>query len=322
VKIITREQWGAVHEDGYGTSTLPAEEVWLHHSVTIAPDLVPPFDDEAAAVRALERIGEAKFGRGISYTFAVVPTGHVFEGHSVEREGAHTAGRNDAARAIVLVGNYDVDRPTPAMQHAVAELLVEGVRRGWWRRARLNGGHQQAPGARTACPGRYGLEAVPRINDLAARLSAGPDPLEDDDMALTDEDVERIAQRTRQVVADGNRRYGLDALRGHLVAIRQQLATGVNVDVDEAQLAKELAPLLIGTLPTMPPAVLHELAAAVITESGHRLAQLPDPARLLAAVPEVQEIPVEDYPAEPSPADALAALETGTGAEPARAYGF
>lgn len=176
MEIIQREQWGAVHEDGYGTSTLPAGEVWLHHSVTIAPDLVAPFDDEDQAVRLLERIGEQRFGRGISYTFLVMPTGRVYEGHSVEREGAHTAGRNDLARAICWVGNYDAAEPTAEMIDATAQLLVDGKARGWWKAAQLNGGHKEAPGARTACPGRHGMAVVDDVNAAAGKLSPAPAP--------------------------------------------------------------------------------------------------------------------------------------------------
>lgn len=48
-------------------------------------------------------------------------------------------------------------------------------------------------------------------------------PLEDD-VPLTDPEIERIAQRTRQVVADGRIRYGLDSLLVHLLKIEGQLA--------------------------------------------------------------------------------------------------
>lgn len=171
MQIISREEWGAVYEDGYGTSTIPASEVWLHHSVTIAPDLEPPFDDEVRAMRTLERIGEQRFGRGISYTHAVMPTGRVYEGHSVERQGAHTAGRNNIARAVVWVGNYDANRPPLPMVHSTAELLVDGWHRGWWKAPRLNGGHRQAPGASTACPGRFGMELIDDVNAKASQLA-------------------------------------------------------------------------------------------------------------------------------------------------------
>lgn len=179
--IVPRAAWGAQHERGSGPAPLPASEVWLHHSVTLAPDLVLTDrdgdgvdDDEEAAMRTLERIGEQRFGRGISYTFAVMPTGRVYEGHGVDRVGAHTARRNSIARAVVLVGNYDTAAVPAAAVNAVAELLVHGKRAGWWKAARLNGGHQQAPGASTACPGRHGMTAVSRINARAAELEATP----------------------------------------------------------------------------------------------------------------------------------------------------
>ncbi|SNR33186.1 peptidoglycan recognition protein family protein [Blastococcus mobilis] len=179
ITIIGRAQWGARHEDGGGSAPLPAKEWWLHHSVTIAPDLLPPFDDDDAAVRTLEAIGEQRFGRGISYTFAITPIGRVYVGHSMNRLGAHTGGRNSIARAICFVGNYDAARPTAAQVEAAAQLLVQEYRAGRSTRYTLNGGHQQASGASTACPGRYGMEAIPAINARAAAILGGAPPLED-----------------------------------------------------------------------------------------------------------------------------------------------
>lgn len=176
LQIIPRASWGAVHEAGDGPAPLPAEEVWYHHSVTVAPDLAPPFDDEDAAMRQLEAIGESRFGRGVSYTFAVMPTGRVFEGHGVNRLGAHTAKRNSRARAIVLVGNYDTDEVTAAQVEATAQLLMHGVHEGWWRQARLDGGHQQVPGAATACPGRHAMAVIGAVNARAAELLGGGRP--------------------------------------------------------------------------------------------------------------------------------------------------
>jgi N-acetylmuramoyl-L-alanine amidase len=177
VPIISRSAWGARFERGFGPAPLPASEVWLHHSVTVAPDLVyldpnkdGVDDDEKVAVQTLESIGEQRFGRGISYTFIVMPSGRVYEGHGVDRVGAHTGGRNSIARAICWLGNYDVYRPTEIQRRATAALLQDGAARGWWNRRTFNGGHQQAPGAQTACPGRYGMAALAEVN----RLAAGP----------------------------------------------------------------------------------------------------------------------------------------------------
>lgn len=188
IEVVTRAQWGARYADGFGAAPLPASEVWLHHSVTIAPDLVPPYDDEVRAMRTLEDIGQSRFGGGISYTFGAMPTGKLYAGHSVNRMGAHTGGRNSIARAIVLVGNADTTAVTRSQVESIATLLVDGQRAGYWRTARLNGGHQQAPGASTACPGRYGMAAVAAINERAAQIAAGgtpaPTPQEDDDVFL------------------------------------------------------------------------------------------------------------------------------------------
>lgn len=178
MRIISRSEWGARYGDGFAAAPLPASEVWLHHSVTVAPDVAPPFDDEYAAMRTLELIGQQRFGGGISYTWAAMPSGRIYQGHSVGRRGAHTRGRNSIARAVVLVGNYENQLTTEAQRRAVAELLRHAKAQGWIRQARLNGGHRDAPGASTACPGRHGMAAIPEINRAAS---------EGDDMPSVDE---------------------------------------------------------------------------------------------------------------------------------------
>lgn len=182
-RVIPRGEWGARHDNGSGSAPLPASEVWLHHSVTIAPDLVPPYDDDYAAIRTLEAIGEQRFGRGISYTWPITPAGLIFEGHSPNRLGTHTGGRNSISRAICFVGNYDVQLPTRAQMQAAAWLLQEGQRRGWIRNARLNGGHRDVKA--TGCPGQHAYAAIGAINSLAA----GPpitEIIEEDDLSWTE----------------------------------------------------------------------------------------------------------------------------------------
>lgn len=168
-RIIPRAEWGATEDNGAGPAPLPALEVWLHHSVTIAPDLLPPFDDDYAAIRTLEQIGESRFGRGMSYTFPITPAGLIFEGHSVDRKGSHTANRNSVARGIVLVGNYETTRPTEAQLDAVAWLLVHGWLAGWWIAAALAGGHRDLK--QTACPGQHAYDAMPEIDRRAKALA-------------------------------------------------------------------------------------------------------------------------------------------------------
>jgi hypothetical protein len=172
VRIIPRAEWGARHDNGAGPAPLPAGEVWLHHSVTAAAN-------GTAIIRDIEAVGETRFGTGISYTWLVTPNGSIYEGHSPNRLGTHTGGRNSIARAICWVGNYDVAMPTVPQVQATAWLLQEAHRRGWIRVARLNGGHRDLKA--TACPGKHAYALIAEINRLAARP-----PIMEDDMPLTD----------------------------------------------------------------------------------------------------------------------------------------
>jgi len=163
-RIIQRPEWGARHEDGFGPRPVGALQVYVHHSVTIAPDLIPPFTDDYAAVRTLEAIGESRFGKGISYQFPITPAGLVFEGVSVDRVGAAISKYNTPTANIVWVGNYDVNKPPRPMLEATDWLLHHGVTKGWWRSPRVAGGHRDAPNSATACPGRHAYALLDDLN--------------------------------------------------------------------------------------------------------------------------------------------------------------
>lgn len=175
VHTIPRGSWGARHPDGFRDRPMPVREFWLHHSVTVAPDLVPPFSDDDAAVRTLESIGQSRFGGGISYTFPVTPVGRLYQGHSLHRQGAHTYGHNTVGAAFCLIGNYDVMAPTQAQKVAIAEKMVELHRAGKATRHTLNGGHRDT-GFSTACPGGKAHAAIPEINRMAEQIWKGQRP--------------------------------------------------------------------------------------------------------------------------------------------------
>jgi len=165
-RIIPRAEWGARYDNGSGHRALPATEVWLHHSVTIAPDLIPPFDDDYQAIRDLEQIGEDRFGSGISYTWPITPAGLIFEGHSPDRIGTHTQNHNTVASAICYVGNYEIAAPTVEQTSATAWLLQHAKANGWIKYPQITGGHQDLKA--TACPGALAYAEIPTINTLAA----------------------------------------------------------------------------------------------------------------------------------------------------------
>jgi hypothetical protein len=272
MKIISRAQWGARHRPGFSDAPLPASEVWLHHSVTVAPDLAwvdadrdGVEDDEERAMRTLEQIGQDRFGGGISYTFAVMPSGRVYEGHGVGRQGAHTKGRNSIARAIVLVGDYSTRAPTVEQKRSIAELLQHGQAHGWWRYARLNGGHRQAPGAQTACPGDAAFRVIPEINRLA----------EDDEVGAYEVAVEnqRRINRLTAIVVETQRRVTVN--HAAMMSAVSKLVAGEARDITVAQLAEAVEDGVNAALADLPD--IEELAAEFDAEDEQGTAR-PDTA--------------------------------------------
>lgn len=275
MEIIPRTAWGARHPDGFANAPLPAPECWLHHSVTAAPDTSAPFDDDFAAVRSLEQIGQDRFGGGISYTWLITPVGLIFQGHSVGRQGAHTAGRNDRARAICFIGNYEIAAPTAAQLRSAAWLLQHAQAMGWLQQARLNGGHRDV--SQTACPGQHAYARIADINQLAA----GPPITEDGDVELTelinfrpatgpDAAPRNLWDSASQILHNlGTLSARIDALAGELrddeanvIAAVRGLQLG---QVDVRALAAALVPLLPpGTNPD-------DIAKAVADEQARRL---------------------------------------------------
>jgi hypothetical protein len=257
MEIISRARWGAKHDRGFAAAPLPAREIWLHHSVTAGGGVTATFETDAAGVRLLEQIGESRFGGGISYTFVVTESGRVFEGHGVERRGAHTGGRNSIARAICLLGDYSRREPTGPQLAAVAELLAYGHRAGWWTAPRLNGGHRDAPGASTACPGEHAHARIAAINQAAG--SARPHE-EDDDLTPEDRKLLRevhemlralkpgvgLPARSANCRAESDDHFGSSL---HAWAEAADARAGVtHVSGQVASLAEQLAGLPVGEL--------------------------------------------------------------------------
>lgn len=175
--VIPRSTWRPKYSNGFrviGTQEWIAagKELWLHHSVTTPPGPNATLEEDCAHMRFLEQIGQTNFGGGISYTWLVFPSGRVFEGHGIDRQGAHTAGRNNRARAICLVGNFEVADLPQKMQNSVAALLRE-------LGATIDGPHSQVYA--TACPGKHARPKIPTINTLALSGASLGTPTEKDD---------------------------------------------------------------------------------------------------------------------------------------------
>jgi hypothetical protein len=169
-EVIGRTAWGARYRDGFGTRTLPATSVWLHHTVTPSAGLAATLDQDAARVRQVEDVGYNRFG-GISYTFLITEAGRIFQGHSTHRIGAHTAGYNTSGIGISLIGNYENLAMSDKQRAALVWLLRHLRDTHALTVGAVLKGHYQV--AATACPGKNVKPHIAAI-DAESRKAATP----------------------------------------------------------------------------------------------------------------------------------------------------
>lgn len=151
VDIAGRGSWGARYQNGDMNLTGLALEVFVHHTVTATLPKTASVEDEREQMRAIESIGQSRFGTGISYNVLVFPSGRAYQGVSFDRRGTHTGGRNSTVRSISFAGNYEANTPTDEALATAAAIYSEGKGK-WWKRDAPLFGHRNV--SQTACPGK------------------------------------------------------------------------------------------------------------------------------------------------------------------------
>lgn len=168
-QVQLRKDWGARHRNGFGDRPIPVS-LWLHHTVTAHLPTNATVAQERAQMRVLEDIGQQRFNGGISYNWILFPSGRLYQGIGVRRRGAHTINYNRTGMAIALAGNYQNTPMTENQIRTLAWFLPFARSQGWIRQARFNGGHRDAPGNSTACPGN---RAHSQIAEVHRRVASG-----------------------------------------------------------------------------------------------------------------------------------------------------
>jgi hypothetical protein len=182
---VTRAQWRArpPTSEFVSVSSMPTPRLWIHHSGTE--------QHGPAALRDIQRYHQKTKGwKDIAYSFLVDDDGTIYEGRGVGIAGGATAGDNSRSHAICLLGNFETRPVTPAAWRTLVDLARHGRNAGWWKPT--CGGHRDAPGASTDCPGRY---LYARLPDLRSEIVSGPavepEPIpepEEPDMLIVDSD--------------------------------------------------------------------------------------------------------------------------------------
>lgn len=153
--FVPRSTWGARPPKSLTSIRVPTSELWLHHTAGN--------ERGAAGMRAIQDYHmDVRGYNDIAYSFVVDPdTLMVYVGRGPGVQGGHTQGHNSISHAICVMGNFDVIQPSDNLLRTLAELVTYGERQAWWRS--LTGGHRDASGASTACPGKYLYAEINRI---------------------------------------------------------------------------------------------------------------------------------------------------------------
>lgn len=153
---------------------IPTPRLWLHHSAGGGSD--------ETRVRAIQDFHmDVRGWNDIAYSFLIdndPPDVDIFEGRGAGIAGGHTAGDNTQSHGICVIGDFSTVPPADDTLRQIAEVVAYGHKQEWWPLA-FTGGHRDAPGANTSCPGTALHRLIPEINAEAKRIHDG------DDMALT-----------------------------------------------------------------------------------------------------------------------------------------
>jgi hypothetical protein len=185
LEVYTRRQWGSKKLSTYQWRRYnrphsllpwkPVDTIWQHISVT--RDDGTTILNFFADMQELERIGDERFGSGVSYNWAVdMSTGQIGLGQSLDAAGTHTLNdkgipgfshnQNYVALAIVFIG-MPGQRPSKKAIRS-AGLLI----RCHFEEGAANIGSDYVPHSLVAakeCPTEAVREVMPEIQEIATK---------------------------------------------------------------------------------------------------------------------------------------------------------
>lgn len=155
--LIPRSTWRAAPVSR--ARLTPNHTAWnritVHHSAEHSRTLGSGSAGEAAEmIRRIQRYHQRDQGYGdIGYHFLIDPRGRIFEGRSLEWQGAHAGGNDNVGNiGICVLGSYDQEAPSGAALAAL-KALIDELRRQTGIPARRVVAHKDLKV--TVCPGDH-----------------------------------------------------------------------------------------------------------------------------------------------------------------------
>lgn len=130
------------------------EAVFLHTSVTKQLAVTASEQEERDQMELLDQIAHSRGFNGISYTWAIFPSGRAWEGRGDRVIEAATEGFNTTTDSIVFVGNGDVFPLSALQKKAAVALINRKQKKGVYVEGTLNvRGHREVSTQGKSCPG-------------------------------------------------------------------------------------------------------------------------------------------------------------------------
>jgi len=155
LKIQPRSSWLAASPKA--SRLTPASGGWnritVHHSAKDSKEIGKPTSGNVAdTIKAIQSFhtGSKSWG-DIGYHFLIDPTGRIWQGRTLEWQGAHATGNNNVSNiGICLLGDFNAERPSQDALAALERLVEALCERHHIARSRVYG-HRHF--TNTECPG-------------------------------------------------------------------------------------------------------------------------------------------------------------------------
>jgi hypothetical protein len=149
---------------------LPIRYLTVHHDGLDRLCVGQSYEEMAARIE-LYRVGHCARGWGdIGYHFVIDRSGALWQGRDLRWQGAHVKDRNEGNIGVLVMGNFELERPSE-VQLAAMRTHLRALCAYYtipWSRVLS---HREWPGARTACPGRHLQEPFAALRTTELRIA-------------------------------------------------------------------------------------------------------------------------------------------------------
>jgi hypothetical protein len=156
-QVVPRSKWGAAPPvpANLTRNGQPWRRITVHHSARPTSEIGgSSLASSADTIRKIQLVHmrDRAFG-DIGYHFLIDPAGRIFQGRTLEWQGAHAEGSNNVANiGVCLLGDFDHERPTSKALRALEGLVGSLSKQHSIAASAIKGHEQFKP---TECPGTY-----------------------------------------------------------------------------------------------------------------------------------------------------------------------